>query len=160
MFQYYSVRGAKIAYSFVTIAGLSHVQSALFLLSSHYGPTVLTQDRFIAAFRRALSATGLPNASSYRGHSFRRGAASWAFNHGVPSELIRIYGDWASDAYKAYLEFGVESKLAFAQQLRSAVLSTTSQLLSAPFVYWAFCFVAERFIRLYRWLLFTFCSYP
>lgn len=95
-------------------------------MSSHYGPTVLTQDRFIAAFRRALSATGLPNASSYRGHSFRRGASSWAFNHGVPSELIQIYGDWASDAYKAYLEFGVQSKLAFAQQLRSAVLSTTS----------------------------------
>ena len=86
----------------------------------------IPQDRFIAAFRRALSATGLPNASCYRGHSFRRGAASWAFNHGVPSELIQIYGDWASDAYKAYLEFSVESKLAFAQQLRFAVLSSTS----------------------------------
>ena len=89
-------------------------RSALFVLPSHYGSTVLTQDRFIAAFRRALSAAGLPNASSYRGHSFRRGAASWAFNHGVPGELIQIYGDWASDAYKAYLEFSVESKLAFA----------------------------------------------
>ncbi|KAM7436436.1 hypothetical protein ABFA07_013788 [Porites harrisoni] len=101
-------------------------RSALFVLPSHYGPTVLTQDRFIAAFRRALSAAGLPNASSYRGHSFRRGAASWAFDHGVPDELIQIYEDWASDAYKAYLEFTVESKLAFAQQLRFAVLSSTS----------------------------------
>ena len=100
-------------------------RSALFVLPSHYGPTIFTQDRFIAAFRRAISAVGLPNVSSYRGHSFRRGAASWALNHGVPVELIQIYGDLASDAYKAYLEFSVESKLAFAQQLRFAVLFTT-----------------------------------
>ena len=46
--------------------------------------------------------------------------------HGVPGELIQIYGDWASDAYKAYLEFSVESKLAFAQQLRFAFLSSAS----------------------------------
>lgn len=78
-------------------------RSALFVLPSPYRPTVLTQDRLIAAFSRALSAAGLPNASSYRGHSFRRGAASWAFNHGVPGELIQIYGNWASDVYKAYL---------------------------------------------------------
>ena len=101
-------------------------RSTLFILPIPYGPTVLTQDRFIAVFRRALSASGLPNASSYRGHSFRCGAASWAFNHGVPGELIQIYRDWARDAYKAFLEFSVESKLAFAHQLRFAVLSSTS----------------------------------
>ena len=47
-------------------------------------------------------------------------------NHGIPGELIQIYGYWASDVYKAYLDFSVESKLAFTQQLRSAVLSGTS----------------------------------
>ena len=77
-------------------------RSALFVLPSHSGPTILTQERFITAFRRAISAAGLPFAAAYRGHSFRRGAASWAFNHGTPGELIQIYGDWASDAYKAY----------------------------------------------------------
>ena len=96
-------------------------RSALFLLPGPRGPTILTRDRFITEFRRALSAAGVPHASSFRGHSFRRGAASWAFNHGVPGELIQLYGDWTSDAYKVYLEFSVESKLAFAQQLRSAI---------------------------------------
>ena len=99
---------------------------ALFVLPSHSGLSMLTQQRFIAAFRRAISAAGLPFASAYRGHSFRRSAASWAFDHSIPGELIQIYGDWASNAYKAYLEFSVESKLAFGQQLRSAVLSGTS----------------------------------
>ena len=77
-------------------------------------------------FCQAISAAGLPDASSFRGHYFRRGAASRAFNHCVPGELIQIDGDWASDAYKAYLEFSVESKLTFAHQLRFAVLSSAS----------------------------------
>ena len=74
-------------------------RSALFLLPSHHGPTILTQDRFISEFRWALSAAGVPIAYSFRGHSFRRGAASRAFNHGVPSELIQLYGDWTSGGY-------------------------------------------------------------
>ena len=53
--------------------------TALFVLPSHSGLTILTQDRFIAGFRRAISAAGLPYASAYRGHSFRRGVAFWAF---------------------------------------------------------------------------------
>ena len=80
-------------------------------MPSHYGPTILSQARFIAEFRQAILAAAVPDASSFRGRSFRRGAASWAFNHGVPGELIQIYGDWASDAYKAYLEFSIESHL-------------------------------------------------
>ena len=114
------------AYHCMVCLVLAGSQSALFVLPSPYGPTVLTQDRFTAAFRQVLSAAGLPNASSYRGHSFRHSAASWALNHSVPGELIQIYENWTSDAYKVYLEFRVESKLAFAQQLRFAVLSSTS----------------------------------
>ena len=99
------------AYHRVIRLVLASSQSALFALASHYGPTILTQARFIAEFRQAISAAGLPDASSFRGHSFRRGAAPWVLNHGEPGELIQIFGDWASDAYKAYLEFSVESKL-------------------------------------------------
>ena len=36
---------------------------------------------------------------------------------GVPGEIIQLYGDWSSDAYKLYLEFSLESKLALANQL-------------------------------------------
>lgn len=91
-------------------------QSALFILPSHYGPSILTQAHFIAEFRQVISAAGLPDALF--------GAASWAFNHSIPGELIQIYGDWASDVYKAYLKFGVQSKLSFAHKLHFAVLSS------------------------------------
>ena len=42
---------------------------------------------------------GVPKASSFRGHSLRRGGASWAFNTGVPGELIQILGVWSSEAW-------------------------------------------------------------
>ena len=70
-----------------------------------------------------LSHIGIPHADRYRGHSFRRGAASWAFSCGVPGELIQLYGDWSSDSYKLYLEFSLKSKLALATQLRSTIVS-------------------------------------
>ena len=98
-------------------------RSPLFLLPGPRGCTPLTKHRFVTEFRRVLSAAGVADPSSFRGHSFRRGAASWAFNHGVPGELIQLYGDWTSDAYKVYLEFSVESKLAVAHQIRTAVQS-------------------------------------
>ena len=42
---------------------------------------------------------GVSKASSFRGHSFRRGRASWAFNTGVPGELIQILGVWSLEAW-------------------------------------------------------------
>ena len=54
-------------------------KSALFLLPKHRGVQLLTKRRLISEFRRSLQATGVPNAQGFRGHSFRRGAASWAF---------------------------------------------------------------------------------
>ena len=97
--------------------------SALFLLPKPGGFELLTKRRFISEFRRSLRASGVHNAQVFRGHSFRRGAASWAFNQGVPGELIQLYGDWSSDAYKLYLEFTLEAKLALAHQFRQAIQS-------------------------------------
>ena len=48
---------------------------------------------------------------AYTGHSFRRGGASWAFQAGLPGELIQVCGDWVSDAYNVYLEFTMQKKL-------------------------------------------------
>ena len=53
----------------------------------------------------------------YTGHSFRRGGASWAFQSGISGELIQVCGDWASDAYKKYLEFSMQNKLTLAALL-------------------------------------------
>jgi hypothetical protein len=60
----------------------------------------------------------------YSSHSFRRGGASWAFSAEVPSELIQLYGDWSSDAYKKYLRFKLDVKIAVAEQMRNHILNS------------------------------------
>ena len=72
---------------------------------------VITKTQFVLVFRSRLARMGVDNRSHFRGHSFRRGGATWAFRAGVPSELIQIYGDWASDACKCYLQFSEDAKL-------------------------------------------------
>ena len=52
------------------------------------------------------------NPDLYSSHSFRRGGgASWAFKSQIPGELIQLHGDWASDAYKKYLEVPMSTRL-------------------------------------------------
>ena len=77
----------------------------------------LTKSIFINVFRHLIKLAGIPDASGFTGHSFRRGGASWAFQAGVPGELIQVCGDWASDAYKKYLEFSTQNKLDLAALL-------------------------------------------
>ena len=60
---------------------------------------------------------GCHSLPSSEANPFRRGGASWAFNNGVPGELIQVMGDWKSDAYKVYLEFSLSSKVAIAERL-------------------------------------------
>ena len=72
---------------------------------------------FHCHFRDVLRSAGNKNASIFTGHSFRRGGATWAFQAGIPGELIQICGDWASDAYKQYLEFSMNDKLNLAALL-------------------------------------------
>ena len=40
-------------------------------------------------------------------HGLRRGGASWCFKINISSEAIRLMGDWASDAYRTYLDVDV-----------------------------------------------------
>lgn len=90
---------------------------AAFIFISNCQVSLLTQSLFIKHFRLLLSKAGIPHATCFRGHSFRRGGASWAFQAGVPGEVIQICGDWLSDAYKLYLEFSMHSKLIMASSM-------------------------------------------
>ena len=64
-------------------------------ISLHY--RLFTYSQFLKRFRAILSVLGLP-AKEFSCHSFRRGGASFAFQAGVPVELIKMLGDWHSDA--------------------------------------------------------------
>ena len=77
----------------------------------------LTAAVFISTFRSLLTRMGRADSSSFRGHSFRRGGASYAFNSGVPGEIVQVCGDWKSDAYKS----SMSSRIAIAKRLVSSL---------------------------------------
>ena len=69
----------------------------------------MTHSEFVAALRKFIDKLGF-NPSKFSGHSLcrgghslRRGGASFALQCGLPSELIKLPGDWASNAYETYL---------------------------------------------------------
>lgn len=41
---------------------------------------------------------------SFSSHSFRRGGATFALSLGIPGEIIKLWGDWKSTAYLAYID--------------------------------------------------------
>lgn len=55
--------------------------------------------------------------TQYSSHSMRRAGATWAFQAKVPSELIKLQGDWASDAYLRYIECSTEQRMLVAQEM-------------------------------------------
>ena len=56
----------------------------------------LSQSAFTLKLRECLKALGYP-ADKYSGHNFWRGRASL-------HDLIKLLGDWSSNAYERYLE--------------------------------------------------------
>ena len=82
----------------------------LFAFPNITGVTILTRHTFTSKLHQHLLCCGFDTAA-YSGHSFRRGGASWAFDSGLPGELVQVLGDWKSDSYKLYLEMNNTSKM-------------------------------------------------
>ena len=63
----------------------------------------ITYPQFSRFLARSLQAIGA-DPGEFSPLSFRRGGATFAFDCGLPAELIKLQGDWRSDAYLVYLE--------------------------------------------------------
>ena len=72
--------------------------------------TFFNHATFTTYLKKALDMSG-HQSSQYSGHSFRRGGASFAFLCGIPSDLIKMQGDWSSDAYLRYLSSPLDHRL-------------------------------------------------
>ena len=85
----------------------------LFCYLSPSGVKPITHSDFVAFLRKSLTKVGI-ESSKYSGHSFRKGGASFALQCGLPTELIKLQGDWASSAYERYINpaFSLRKKLA------------------------------------------------
>ena len=59
----------------------------------------------------------------FSGHSLRRGGATFAFQCGIPAELIKLQGDWRSDAYMLYLSLPLADRLVLTQIIAEHIQS-------------------------------------
>ena len=91
-----------------------------FVLPSAKGLAPVTYLQFQSFLRDCIRGIGL-KAEGFSSHSFRRGGATWAFKSQVPSELIKVQGDWLSSAYMVYLEFSKEQRLEVSQRMIDAI---------------------------------------
>ena len=57
------------------------------------------------------------NPSDYSWHSFRRGAAVFAYETGLSDSVVQLLGDWSSSAFKNYLEFSFLKKVSVAEDI-------------------------------------------
>ena len=64
--------------------------------------TALTKTTFVSRVKETLGSAGI-DASHYKGHSFRIGAATTAAACGLTEGLIKALGRWSSSAYQSYI---------------------------------------------------------
>ena len=75
-----------------------------------------TYSFFMSKLKGILNKIGV-DSTKYGSHSFRRGGASFAFESGVPLELIKVMGDWKSDAVLLYLTVPLHLRLQATTQM-------------------------------------------
>ena len=78
--------------------------------------------KFLGKLRFILKDIGL-DPSLYASHSFRRGGASFAFQAGVPIEMIKLLGDWKSNAVCLYLTVPMKLRLSTIDQITRHVMA-------------------------------------
>ena len=78
-----------------------------------------TREHVVNQLRRLAIAAGL-GAGSWNGHSFRRGAATWAAEVGIPEHQIQALGRWTSAAYRSYIEPSREDWIAMSQRFQQS----------------------------------------
>ena len=85
----------------------------------------MTQQQFSEKLQACLDTIGL-DSSKYSGHSLRRGGASFALQCGLSVDLIKIQGDWRSNACERYLEPAFELRRQVALQMGNSVGALSS----------------------------------
>ena len=58
-----------------------------------------------------LEKAGVSEAKKYGFHSLRAGAATESARQGVSERLIKLHGNWKSDAVRVYMRAGIQERL-------------------------------------------------
>lgn len=72
------------------------------LFQYHTKGSAFTYERLVARLRARLTDCKIDDPQGFSGHSFRRGAAQTAENHGFLPHEIQESGRWTSEAFRGY----------------------------------------------------------
>ena len=100
--------------------------AALFSYKTGESTMPLTHSAFSNTLSSVLQQAGY-DCKEYSGHSLRRGGATFALSCGLPTEVIKAQGDWASNAYERYTNTSLELRAKCAKVLGENVLSMSKQ---------------------------------
>lgn len=95
-----------------------HPLSPLFCIGRHE-QLAFTREYVVAKLQELARHAGLGYGLS-NGHSFRRGAATWAAEVAISEAEIQTLGRWRSDAYKAYIEYSLEEQVSLSRRFQAA----------------------------------------
>lgn len=85
----------------------------------------VTYGQYQSKIRKSL--TGIVSEpAAYSSHSFRRGGANFLFSAGVPRDVIKLVGDWRSDAVDSYIQVDLKKKVT-AAKIMNKELNSLSQ---------------------------------
>ena len=86
-----------------------------------YSGKPLSYRTFVTQFKSLLAKCGIDH-KNFGGHSFRRGGATWMFSVlKLPAELIKVMGDWKSQAFQLYTNVTTSFKLEAVDAMHRAV---------------------------------------
>ena len=110
------------AFSFVANVPPPHSQAFMWLDAASLCFKIFTYSKCLQCLRGALHAVGLP-ARDYACHSFRWGGESFAFQAGLPGKVIKIPGDWHSNAVLLYRTVPLSVRLESINVIAKVILS-------------------------------------
>lgn len=80
------------------------------------GTDSFDREAFINTVRQCISLCQVP-ADGFSGHSFRRGAATWASRVGYTEEEIKVLGHWNSDCVRRYIDRSADQRCSLALKM-------------------------------------------
>jgi len=90
--------------------------SPLFCIG-RYQQQAFTCEHVVKSLQDLVITAGLEQGA-WNGHSFRRGAATWAAEMGIPEGDIQILGRWRSDACKVYIEYSRNDRISLSKHFQ------------------------------------------
>ena len=83
-------------------------QPSLALKAGH-NILALSANQLIHRLRKWLILIGM-DPTIYSLHSLSRGGATFAYQSDIEAEMIKLMGNWASDAYKRYIDVSMDRR--------------------------------------------------